>query len=96
MFLDDMLMENWGAVGVAEKPSLDNVKMYNKNRQLAVEAGLDWDEGVLTVYTLTGQKIFQSRYKGNRLVQIGRKNGNLFLVNLRKGANSITKKVMIP
>ena len=96
MFLDDMLMENWGTVGVAEKPALDNVKMYNKNRQLAVEAGPGWDEGVLTVYSLTGQKIFQSRYRGNRLIQIGRNNGNLFLVNLRKGENSITKKVMIP
>ncbi len=95
IILDDMLMENWGAVGI-ESSSTDNVNIYNKHQQLAVEAGTEWDNAKIIVYNLTGQKIFQGFYKGNSVINMHKNRGDLYIVKMQKGSKSFIKKVFIP
>ncbi len=96
MFLDDMQLENWGTVGLKEEKGYDQVKIFNKNGKLAIEAGIDWSGSDVAVYDLTGKKVYEGKLGKNMLINIRNKTATLFIVNLQKGNSRFTKKVVIP
>ena len=97
VFMDDMMVEDWGAVGVNEAESNDNPTVYSVRKHIFIKADNSWEGAKLSIVSLTGQTVYEGLYSGslkaiNRMYNL--KEG-LYLVNLVKNGKSFTEKVIL-
>lgn len=94
VFVDDMLVENWGPVGVAGEEPAANVSIYQHNNTLIVKAGESWNGAGIKVANTVGQIIYNGIFNNQTVINLNHKNG-LYIITLQKGNKSEARKILI-
>ncbi|PJB60031.1 MAG: peptidase S8 [Bacteroidetes bacterium CG_4_9_14_3_um_filter_41_19] len=93
IFMDDVMVEDWGTVGISQPELVDEVKMYSRNNQFIVEAGSNWDGARIRVMNLYGQTLYSENYTSSQPISFGSIKGGIYLVSIQKGNKMETRKI---
>lgn len=95
-FLDDIKVENWGAVGINLSQDEHAAHIYSYANKVVVVADDTWNGADLKIMNLMGQTIYNGTYQGRMEINVGNMTTTgLYIVTLSDQSNRVTKKVMI-
>jgi hypothetical protein len=95
VMLDDIMVENWGTVGIGDELT-DKTKVYYHSGQIVVNIDEQWIGADLQVLNSLGQVIYTGNCYGNEIINVGTSSPTgLYLVNLIKNGQKFSKKVII-
>jgi len=97
VFMDDMMVENWGAVGVSENSSLDDPNVYFVNKEIVIITDENWDGANIQVLNLLGQPVYTGELNNtlHETIRLNNLKEGMYLVNLTKNNHSFTRKVIL-
>jgi len=96
VFLDDIMIDNWGTVGINSVSNDHDALIYNYSGNVVVQADDWWNGADLKIMNLMGQTIYQGKFQGNLKVNVHNLSApGLFIVTLSNGSDIVTKKVVI-
>ncbi|HMM11887.1 MAG TPA: S8 family serine peptidase [Bacteroidales bacterium] len=81
-FIDNIQVEDWGAVGVPESPE-KHIKVSHKDGMLTIESTLALQNGEVVVTNAAGQLVFSDRMNGQRYSKPVTLGKGLHIVNVR-------------
>lgn len=95
VMLDDILVENWGTVGIGDSEG-DLTRIYYQSGQLVVNSDEKWQGAELQVMNSLGQLVYIGNCSGIEIINVGASNPTgLYLVNLLKDGQRLTKKLIV-
>ncbi|HEY9115211.1 MAG TPA: S8 family serine peptidase [Bacteroidales bacterium] len=95
VMLDDIMVENWGTVGIGDNLT-DNTKIYYHSGQIFVKTDEIWKGADLLVMNSLGQVVYSGNCSGNETINISSSTATgLYLVNLVKDGQRLSKKIII-
>ncbi len=94
-FVDDILIEDWGPVGAQETEVEDEVKIFNSNQQVRIEANETWIGADVKVVNLVGQTVYTGQYHSQMRISISSSQSGIYLVSLQKDDKIETRKLMM-
>ena len=94
-FLDDIKMEDWGAVGIENSPELTAPSIYSTSKNIIVKTDETWDNANIDVVSIVGQKIFSVKHAQLSTINMNSYGTGVYLVRIYKGSESIAKKVIV-
>jgi len=95
ILLDDILVEDWGTVGTNEHPD-NGAKIHAYSGKVYIRADEKWNGADVQVINMMGQIVYSGKYRVQMVVDMaGTGNLGLYIVNITKGFNAHSKKVMI-
>ncbi len=96
-FIDDMMVEDWGAVGVSERLSNNDPQIYTINKQIIISTDESWAGADIRVVNLLGQTVSLDKLDNSltKSINLNNKNRGFYLVNISKGVQSYTVKVVL-
>ncbi len=95
LFLDEILVEDWGTVGVGNGNMSAIVKIYNQTNKVIVEAGESWNNAEVSVVNLMGQTVFSGKHYKHSVIDLSNAVNGLYIVTLQKGSKVETKKLIL-
>jgi hypothetical protein len=95
LFLDEILVENWGPVGIEDRDPSDIVRIYNRGNQVMVLAGENWNGADLKVMNTMGQIMYSGQHFDQSSIQLNSAGTGLYIVTLQKGNKVETKKLIV-
>ena len=97
LFLDDFMVEDWGAVGVNENGKVEDPRIYAIGKQVTIAANASWEGADIRVLDLLGRPVYEDKYKSTeaKSFYFNQLNGGLYLINLSKENKSYTVKVIL-
>jgi hypothetical protein len=96
LFFDDVTVEDWGPVGIEPIGKEDFVQIYQYAGQVNITASNQWNGAEVSILNMMGQSVYQGEYNGRMSVNLSQ-NGKtgLYIVTMKKGNDTATKKIMI-
>lgn len=94
-FLDDIKLENWGAVGVGDSPEILDPKVYSSGMSIVIKTDETWENANVDVVSLLGQKLISTKHNLQSKLDMTKYGSGVYLVRIYKDNNSITKKVIV-
>jgi len=94
-FLDDIKMENWGAVGVGDSPEILDPKVYSSGVNIIIKTDESWENANVDVVSLLGQKIISTKHYQSSKLDMNAYGSGVYLVRIYKDNNSFTRKIII-
>ncbi len=96
VFMDDMMVEDWGTVGVDETTSFNDPLVYAVRNRIYIRSDKYWQGAEISVINLTGQTVYRGLVKSTAVsVNVGDSQQGLYLVNVTKNGKSYTAKVIL-
>ena len=95
LFLDDILVEDWGTVGIGDQDPAAIVSMYTHNNKLMVTSGENWNGAELRVVNAMGQVLYAGEHFNQTTIELKQSGAGLYIVNLQKGSRVHTQKLML-
>jgi hypothetical protein len=96
MFLDDVTIEDWGPVGLDPKADDDIIHIYQRSRQVIVQASDKWNGADIRIMNMMGQMVYEGQYNGYTSIDLNNQvKSGLHIVTLTKGEKTESKKLMI-
>lgn len=94
-FIDDIKVEDWGPVGVADSPER-KIRVYNQNGILSIESDFMLEKAELTVVNAAGQVLLQERLNGvNRFEKAMRFMPGVYVVSIKAEGFEKNTKLLI-
>ena len=96
LFFDDITLEDWGPVGIDPAAMEDLIQIYQYAGQVNIAASEKWNGAEVSILNMMGQQVYRGDYNGKMTVDLSQdgKTG-LYIVTMKKGSDSTTKKIMI-
>ena len=95
-FLDDIKMEDWGAVGIGDNPVVTSEpEVYSTANSIIVKSKSDWDNAVIEVVSLVGQRMLKVKHTQYSNLDMSAAGAGVYLVRMYTSDKSITRKVII-
>jgi len=97
VFMDDMMVEDWGAVGVAEAGEISGPTIYSVRKNIHITANNYWDGADIQVVNLAGQIVYSGQMNSTSKVinSLNNNNEGLYLVSLIKKEKTYTAKLIL-
>ncbi len=96
VFMDDMMVVDWGTVGVDETTSFSDPLVYAVRNRIYIRSDKYWQGAEISVINLTGQTVYRGLVKSTAVsVNVGDSQQGLYLVNVTKNGKSYTAKVIL-
>lgn len=95
LFLDEILVEDLGTVGVGDENMSAIVRIYNQTNKVIVEAGKSWNNAEVRVVNLMGQTVFSGKHYKHSVIDLSNAVSGLYIVTLQKGSKVETKKLIL-
>ncbi len=96
VFMDDMMVEDWGTVGVDETTSFNDPLVYAVRKHIYIKSDRFWQGADISVINLTGQTVYRGLVKSTAVsVNVADSQQGLYLVNVTKNGKSYTAKVIL-
>ena len=95
VFLDDILVENWGTVGLGDEPFAEAVSIFSHAGKVIIDAGESWNNAELKVVNMMGQTVFSGQHFSHSVIDLNNSGKGLYIVTLQKGSKVETKKLMV-
>jgi hypothetical protein len=95
IFLDDVMIEDFGTVGLEESPENSELLVYDRAGNIVISATPDWNGSEVRVMNLMGQMVYNAVYRGSTLQVSGLEDTGIYLVNLISGDRIETRKVLV-
>ena len=95
LFLDDILIDNWGTVGIGDGDLSAFVKVYNQANKVIIEAGENWNGADLKVVNSMGQILYSGHYFNQTSIDLNNSRKGLYIVTLQIGNKVETRKLMV-
>lgn len=94
-FVDDILVSDWGTVGIGNETTVGNVKMYSHSGNITIEASDNWINADIMITNIMGQNVYKGQLSGTTQKVSLAGNTGLYIVSLSKNGNQVTKKLII-
>ncbi len=94
-FLDDIMMEDWGAVGIGDEKEKSEPKIYASAKSIIVKTDENWDNAQIEVVSLVGQKIISIEHNQYSKLDMNSYGSGVYLVRIYKGSENITRIVIV-
>ncbi|RLD53644.1 MAG: hypothetical protein DRJ05_16105, partial [Bacteroidetes bacterium] len=95
LFLDDIVVDNWGTVGIGDGDLSAIVRVYNQTNNIIVEAAESWNGADLKVVNTMGQILYSGQHFNQTSINLNNSGKGLYIVTLQKGNKVETKKLML-
>ncbi len=95
LFLDEILVEDWGTVGIGDGDPSSIVRVYNNMNKIVVEAGESWNGADVKVVNTMGQIIYSGEYFNQSTIDLNNAGTGLYIVTLQKGNKVETRKLIV-
>ena len=95
IFLDEMLIENWGTVGLEEGPENDAVSIFGQAGKINVHTVESWNNAEVKVVNLMGQTVYSGQHFTHSVIDLHNSGKGLYIVTLQKGSKLESRKLMI-
>ncbi len=96
VFLDDVVLENWGLVGTGPEESTVDPKIYSYEGKVIITAGTEWSGADVLITNLMGQVVWRGTFNGNFSVNLASEaRQGMYIVKMEQVNSSIVRKVMI-
>lgn len=96
VFLDDVLMENWGLVGTGSEETAGDPKIYSYGGKVIISEGTEWSGSDVLITNLMGQVVYRGTFNGNFSVNlVCEVRQGMYIVKMEQVNSSIVRKVMI-
>ncbi|MCF6171543.1 MAG: S8 family serine peptidase [Bacteroidales bacterium] len=95
IFLDDMMVDNWGTVGLGDEATKENVSIFGQGAKIIITSGESWKNAELKVVNMRGQIVYSGLHFGNTVVDLNNSGKGLYIVSLQKGTQVETKKLIV-
>ncbi len=95
VFLDDIMIEDWGAVGLSEQHA-DMIHAYYFNGTLSINLEKEAVNAVQKLYGTDGRLLFEKQFSGNSL-QYGGLNlsAGIYVITIENGTEVLRKSFMV-
>lgn len=94
--VDDVMVEDWGPVGISPDEDSRKALIYNYAGKVMVKADASYTGADVKIMNLMGQTIYQGKYQGQMEIDVLSITApGLFIVTLGDEGNMVTKKVLI-
>lgn len=94
-FLDDIKLENWGAVSIGGNPEKSDPKVFTSGMNIIINTDKAWENANVDVVSLLGQKLISIRHNQQSKLNMATYGSGVYLVRIYKDNISITKKVIV-
>lgn len=94
-FLDDIKLENWGAVSIGDNPEKSDPKVFTSGMNIIINTDKAWENANVDVVSLLGQKLISIRHNQQSKLNMATYGSGVYLVRIYKDNISITKKVIV-
>jgi len=95
LFLDEILVEDWGTVGIGDGDPSAVVRVYNKMNKIVVEAGESWNGADVKVVNTMGQILYSGKHFNQSTIDLNNAGTGLYIVTLQKGNKVETRKLIV-
>ena len=95
IFLDDMMVENWGTVGVENDPDVKAVSIVGQARKVIVSTDESWNNAALQIVNMMGQTVFSGKHLNNSIIDLSNVETGIYIVTIQKGSQLEVKKLML-
>jgi hypothetical protein len=95
IFLDEILVDNWGTVGIGNGDKAAIVSVYNRANKVIVEAGESWNGANLKIMNTMGQIMYSGLFFKQASIELKNPENGLYIVSLQKGSQVETKKLIL-
>ncbi len=95
IFLDDIMMQDYGTVGLEDPIPDQDVVVYDRSGSIVISASSEWQGCEIRILNLMGQVVYMSEYEGGMFTIKDLPQTGIYLVNLIKGGNIETRKVLV-
>ncbi|MDP3442024.1 MAG: T9SS type A sorting domain-containing protein, partial [Ignavibacteria bacterium] len=91
-FMDDVKIEDWGTVGIADSPER-KISVYNNNGIISIESEFVLEQVELTIVNASGQTLLSEKVSGVRSIEKSIElTSGVYIVSLKgKGFEKNTK-----
>lgn len=95
-YIDDIEINDWGTVDIADDPITDNVNIYSHSGNIYIKASDNWNNATIKISNIIGQSINKSNLSdyGSTTIPVHNQPG-IYIVSLYKAGNTITKKIIV-
>jgi len=95
MFLDEILIEDWGTVGIGDGDPSAIVRIYNQANTVFIETGENWNGADVKVVNTMGQILYSGKHLKQTSVDLSNTGKGLYIVTLQKGNKTETRKLIV-
>jgi hypothetical protein len=95
VFVDDMLVEDWGTVGLGEEGNRETVSIVGQAGKITVLTDESWNNATVKVVNLMGQTVFSGQHFTHSVIDLHNAEKGLYIVTLQKGSKFETRKLML-
>ena len=95
IYLDDILVEDWGTVGIGDGEKAGLVKVFKRANTIVVNTGESWNGAEVKVVNAMGQLLYTGQHFDQTTVELSNAVSGLYIVTLQKGNKVETKKLMV-
>jgi hypothetical protein len=95
LFLDEILVEDWGTVGIEDGDPSAVVRIYSQRNQVIVNAGESWNGADVKVMNSMGQVLYSGQHFNQTSIDLSNAGTGLYIVTLQKGNKVETRKLVV-
>ncbi len=95
MFLDEILIEDWGTVGIGDGDPSAIVRIYNQANTVFIETGENWNGADVKVVNTMGQILYSGKHLKQTAIDLSNTGKGLYIVTLQKGNKTETRKLIV-
>ena len=94
VFLDEMLIDNWGTVGLGNDSFQEGISIFQQSGKVVIDAGENWNNAELKIVNTMGQIVFSGIHFNYSVIELNNTKSGLHIVTLQKGNNVETRKII--
>ncbi len=96
-FIDDMMVEDWGAVGVNENKTNNDPHIYAHGKQVRIYSDESWRGAEIKIVNLLGQTVRSDKMDNSlsKTIYLDNNSPGIYLVTISNGVKPYTVKVVL-
>ena len=96
-FIDDMMVEDWGAVGVNENKTNNDPHIYTHGKQVRIYTDESWRGAEIRIVNLLGQTVSSDKMDNSlsKTIYLDNNSPGIYLVTISNGVKPYTVKVVL-
>ncbi len=95
VFLDDMLVESWGTVGIGDDSFSDMLNVSQQSGKIIISTGENWNKADVKIVNMMGQTLFSGKHFNRSVIHLQTTEMGLHIVTLQKGNKVETRKLLL-